>query len=145
MPITYANVKSMEVSASSTKKMKAAQYPEEGSESANQLCPLDCSHAHCQLLFSFLSVYACCISSTCIINQSLAVADNASPCLKKYFTVMCVVCITVSLWGVGVGHEQKENVSFRKNVYNYEQPLIIVQLLITLHILTGYAILLHFQ
>ena len=34
------------------------------------------------------------------------------------------VCTTVLLWRVGnVGHEQKENLLFRKNVSDYRQPL----------------------
>ena len=44
---------------------------------------------------------------------------------ERCSTIMYMVCISVSLWGVGgrVDHEQKENILSRKNVGNYGQPL----------------------
>ena len=38
---------------------------------------------------------------------------------EKCFTMMYMLCIAVMLGGVGVGHEQKENVSFTKKVGSY--------------------------
>ena len=53
--------------------------------------------------------------------------NNASLQVEKCSTMMYMVCITVSLWVMGVRHEQKENISLKENISNYGQPLIIIR------------------
>ena len=62
----------------------------------------------------------------------ITVETNASLQVEKCSTMMCMVCITVSLWGVG--HEQKEKVLFiKKNVGNYGRPLTRIRKIGIIH------------